>query len=142
MMRVIAGTSVAAGLLATSASAEFKYKLDGKNTEVEFVGTKPQGKHTGGFKKTKGPGYRAASDEFKYKLDGKNTEVEFVGTKPQGKHTGGFKKLKGHVSGAGSDVTTGKVEVEIDVKSLYSDDKKLTGHLLSADFFDVKSHPT
>src|SRR5258708_1416053 len=62
MMRVIAGTLVAAGLLATSASAEFKYKLDGKNTEVEFVGTKPQGKHTGGFKKLKGHVSGAGSD--------------------------------------------------------------------------------
>jgi polyisoprenoid-binding protein YceI len=84
----------------------------------------------------------SASAEFKVKLDGKNTEIAFVGTKPGGKHIGGFKKLSGHVTGSGSDVTTGKVEVVIDVKSMETDDRKLTGHLMGPDFFDAKTHPT
>ena len=35
-----------------------------------------------------------------------------------------------------------KIEVAIDMDSLYSDDPKLTGHLKSPDFFGVKANPT
>lgn len=47
--------AVLAGLLALPVlAAETKYKLDGENTKVEFTGTKPDGKHDGGFKKLTG----------------------------------------------------------------------------------------
>lgn len=42
-----------AGLLAAQASAT-DFPLSGSNTKVEFVGTKPGGKHTGGFAKLDG----------------------------------------------------------------------------------------
>jgi polyisoprenoid-binding protein YceI len=74
----------------------------------------------------------------KYTLTGENTKIEFVGTKKEGKHSGGFKKVTGtvtHDSAWGIDVT-------IDCNSMYSDDTKLTGHLKSGDFFNVKDHPT
>jgi polyisoprenoid-binding protein YceI len=35
-------------------AAETKYALTGDNTKVEFTGTKPEGKHDGGFKKLTG----------------------------------------------------------------------------------------
>jgi polyisoprenoid-binding protein YceI len=76
----------------------------------------------------------------KYALDGENTKVEFVGAKPDGKHTGGFKKVTGTATIDG-EITTLKLEVEIDMDSLYSDDTKLTGHLKSPDFFGVKANP-
>jgi polyisoprenoid-binding protein YceI len=72
----------------------------------------------------------------KYTLNGENTKVSFVGTKKDGKHTGGFKKLEGVVSHDAD----WKIEVTIDCDSLYSDDEKLTGHLKSGDFFNVKDH--
>ncbi len=34
------------------------------------------------------------------------------------------------------------VEVEIDTTSLWSDNERLTGHLKSADFFEVETYPT
>jgi polyisoprenoid-binding protein YceI len=69
-----------------------------------------------------------------------NTKIEFTGTKPGGKHDGGFKKFSGGVELTGDEVS--KVTVEIDTNSLWSDaEPKLTGHLKSPDFFDVKTHP-
>ena len=46
---------VLAVLLATAAAAgDVKYALTGENTKITFVGTKPGGKHDGGFKKLTG----------------------------------------------------------------------------------------
>ena len=75
------------------------------------------------------------------KLTGENTKITFVGKKPDGKHTGGFKTVTGTAKADGTDLTTLKIDVSIDVNSLFSDDEKLTGHLKSPDFFDVKNHP-
>jgi polyisoprenoid-binding protein YceI len=74
-----------------------------------------------------------------FALDGNNTKIEFIGTKPGGKHNGGFKNLTGKASGA--EVTDLKLEVEIDTTSIYTDNAKLTNHLKSADFFEVKTYP-
>jgi polyisoprenoid-binding protein YceI len=79
--------------------------------------------------------------DTKFALDGDNTKVEFVGTKPGGRHVGGFKKLTGTAVVAGDDLATVKLEVEIDMNSTYTDTGKLTNHLKSADFFDVKTNP-
>ena len=74
------------------------------------------------------------------KLTGENTKITWVGTKgAAGKHEGGFKTLTGTAAVSGDALT--RVEVEIDMTSLYSDDQKLTGHLLSPDFFGVKNNP-
>jgi polyisoprenoid-binding protein YceI len=71
-----------------------------------------------------------------------NTKIEWVGTKPDGQHTGGFDKFSGAVELAGDDASKAKITVEIDANSLTSDDPKLTGHLKSPDFFEVKTYPT
>src|SRR5262249_41278863 len=42
---------------------------------------------------------------------------------------------------ANSDAATLKIEVEIDMDSTFTDNKQLTGHLKSPDFFDVKNNP-
>jgi polyisoprenoid-binding protein YceI len=76
-----------------------------------------------------------------YDLTGDNTKVTFVGTKKEGKHDGGFKTVTGTFTVDGTDVTTGKFSVEIDVESIWTDTEKLTNHLKSADFFEVKTYP-
>ena len=78
-----------------------------------------------------------------FKLTGENTKITFVGMKrnPDGKHTGGFKTVTGTAKVDGTDLTTLKLDASIDVNSIFSDDEKLTGHLKSPDFFDVKNHP-
>ncbi len=76
-----------------------------------------------------------------YKLDAKAAKITFVGTKVNGKHSGGFKKLDGKATVDGDDVTTLKIDLEIDTASLYSDNPALTGHLNGPDFFSVKEFP-
>jgi polyisoprenoid-binding protein YceI len=83
----------------------------------------------------------AGAADVKYPLDGENTKITFVGKKPNGKHDGGFKKLSGHATVTDGKIETLKVEVEIDVNSIYTDSDKLTGHLKNADFFDVANYP-
>ena len=85
--------------------------------------------------------YAVSAAETKIELNGKNTEIKFVGSKPDGKHEGGFKTLTGAVTADGSDMAKTKIEVEIEMDSVYSDDAKLTGHLKSPDFFGVKANP-
>ena len=77
--------------------------------------------------------------DVEYKLTKDNTKIEWTGTKPGGKHSGGFEKVNGTASI--TEAAGLKIDVEIDCDSLYSDDKKLTGHLKSPDFFAVKDHP-
>lgn len=79
-----------------------------------------------------------ADDTFK--LTGENTAVKFVGKKTDGKHTGGFKAVTGTAT-CGGDPTSLKIECEIDIASIYSDDDKLTAHLKGPDFFNVKENP-
>ena len=54
MMRVLMSLALAALLTGVAASAETKFELSGDNTKVTFTGTKPEGKHDGGFKAVKG----------------------------------------------------------------------------------------
>ncbi len=68
--------------------------------------------------------------------------VTWVGSKVTGSHDGGFEKFSGTVTVAGDDATTAAIDVTIDATSLWSDTEKLTGHLKSADFFDVETYPT
>ncbi len=76
-----------------------------------------------------------------FPLTDKNTTITFVGTKPGGKHDGGFKGIAGTASVQNNDPTTLKFSVDIDVNSIYTDEPKLTAHLKSPDFFDVKANP-
>jgi polyisoprenoid-binding protein YceI len=70
-----------------------------------------------------------------------NTKIEWVGTKAEGKHDGGFKDYSGSLDLKGNDATAAKISLEINTNSLYSDTPKLTGHLKTPDFFDVKTYP-
>lgn len=84
----------------------------------------------------------ALAGDASFKLNGENTKIEFLGTKPGGKHTGGFKKVTGTATAKAGDPTSLKIAVDIDMTSTYSDNPMLTGHLMSPDFFGVKSNPT
>ncbi|QDU95240.1 YceI family protein [Lignipirellula cremea] len=74
-----------------------------------------------------------------------NTKIEFVGThivevKPDpDARQGEFKVFTGNASLADGKLTA--LSVEIDTESIDANNEKLTGHLKSPDFFDVREHP-
>jgi polyisoprenoid-binding protein YceI len=73
-------------------------------------------------------------------LTGDNTKITFVGTKKTGKHDGGFKKLTGTAK-LGADPTALKIDIEIDMDSIWTDNEKVTNHLKTPDFFDAANNP-
>jgi polyisoprenoid-binding protein YceI len=70
MLRRMIGALLFGVLLASgSALAGGNITLDGKNTKIEFVGTKPGGKHEGGFKALSGTASVTGTDATTLKLD-------------------------------------------------------------------------
>src|SRR5688572_17686342 len=55
----VSGTALAGGTIA----------LDGTNTKIEFVGTKPNGKHEGGFKNVAGTAVGAEPTDLKIDVE-------------------------------------------------------------------------
>lgn len=74
-------------------------------------------------------------------LTAENSKVEFTGSKVTGKHDGGFKDFTGTIDLVNAKPEESSVSVDIDMNSVFADDEKLTGHLKSADFFDVEKFP-
>lgn len=74
-------------------------------------------------------------------INGENSKVEFTGSKVTGKHDGGFKTFTGTIDLVNGKPADSSVYVDIDTGSVFTDDEKLTGHLKSADFFDVAKFP-
>lgn len=68
-----------------------------------------------------------------------DSTVQWTGAKLTGNHLGGFRTVTGDVYVDGDQVTG--ADVEIDMTTIYSDDDQLTGHLSSADFFEVETYP-
>jgi polyisoprenoid-binding protein YceI len=68
------------------------------------------------------------------------SKVEFVGAKVTRDHKGGFRNFDGWIEYAGT--TPSRLEFTIDLNSIFTDTEKLTGHLKTADFFDVAKYPT
>lgn len=69
------------------------------------------------------------------------SQVNFVGSKVTGSHAGGFKSFTGHFTIKDGAPVGNDHQVVIDMKSTFTDDEKLTGHLKSPDFFDVGKFP-
>jgi polyisoprenoid-binding protein YceI len=79
-----------------------------------------------------------------------NTKIDFHAAAPppppKHEHDGGFKKFSGSVKPiADGDITKAKINIEIDIDSIWTDDdgkrNMLTSHLKSPDFFDAKKYP-
>jgi len=80
--------------------------------------------------------------ETKRTVDVESTStIGWVGAKLTGDHTGGFESFEGRVELD----ARGRIEglsFEVDTTSIFSDNDMLTGHLKSADFFDVETYPS
>ena len=73
---------------------------------------------------------------------GDASTIGFVGSKVTGSHEGGFEVFAGTIELVDGDPEGSSIDVEIDTTSLWSDNERLTGHLKSADFFEVETYPT
>ncbi len=89
------------------------------------------------------PATKSAADSAVERLEFSEatSKLEFVGSKVTASHPGGFAKFSGTIELDPANLTASRVKVSIDVHSAFSDSEKLTGHLLSADFFDAAAHP-
>ncbi|MBK5259052.1 MAG: YceI family protein [Thermoanaerobaculia bacterium] len=67
------------------------------------------------------------------------SKIEFVGAKVTRDHNGKFNAFDGWIEYAAGKPS--RVAFQIDLGTLQADDEKLTGHLKSADFFDVAKYP-
>lgn len=70
-----------------------------------------------------------------------NSTVTFVGYKVTGQHNGGFTAFSGTLNLVNGKPEDSSVSVEIDAKSIFADDPKLTDHLKTKDFFEVDKFP-
>jgi polyisoprenoid-binding protein YceI len=77
-----------------------------------------------------------------YAFGPNGSTIDFIGSKVTGMHKGGFRKFAGEFHVTGGKVADTGNKVVIDTTSLWADNDKLTGHLKSADFFNVAQHPT
>lgn len=85
-------------------------------------------------------GGEASADAVKYVFT-PESKIGFVGSKVTGSHTGGFEKFEGYFYAEDGVPVGNDHAIMIDMTSTWSDDEKLTGHLKSADFFDVEKFP-
>jgi polyisoprenoid-binding protein YceI len=87
-------------------------------------------------------GTRAAAapeNAMEYVIRAEST-VGFVGSKVTGSHDGGFRNIAGRLHVAEGKVV-GQPVIKINMLSTWTDNERLTGHLKSADFFDVEKFP-
>ena len=74
-----------------------------------------------------------------------NTKIQFVGTHVGAKpdpRTGGFAKFSGKAQIDETTRALKSVSVQVDTASLFTEIPKLTDHLKTADFFEVREYPT
>jgi polyisoprenoid-binding protein YceI len=79
----------------------------------------------------------AATKEYVIRAESK---IDFTGSKVTGKHDGGFKNFAGTINVTDRKIV-GSPVIKINMKTLWADNQRLTGHLKSADFFDVEKYP-
>ena len=75
-----------------------------------------------------------------YGFSNADSKLDFVAAKVTRKHDGSFQTFGGMVQLVDNDPTKSAVTVDVDTKSIFTDEGKLTEHLKSGDFFDVAKY--
>jgi len=70
-----------------------------------------------------------------------NSKVGFVAAKVTRSHQGSFKQFAGTIDLVANSIPDSRVTIDIETGSVVADDDQLTGHLKTADFFDVAKLP-
>ena len=70
-----------------------------------------------------------------------NSKVDFVAAKITRSHNGSFKQFAGHVDLPANSLPDSRVTIDIETASVETDEPQLTGHLKTADFFDIAKFP-
>jgi polyisoprenoid-binding protein YceI len=70
-----------------------------------------------------------------------NSKVEFVAAKVTRSHNGSFKQFAGAIDLVKDSIEGSSVTIDIEAGSVVTDEDQLTGHLKTADFFDVAKYP-
>jgi polyisoprenoid-binding protein YceI len=90
----------------------------------------------------------ANTSGIKYTVDTKASRVEWIGTKVSGYHTGNVNIKSGELTVSNGNITSGNFVIDMfsivaigPEKVSKENSEKLTGHLHSADFFDVQKFP-
>lgn len=87
------------------------------------------------------PAPAAEAGGTRYAFSQQGSSLNFVGAKVTGKHDGSLGAFNGTIQVVDNDPSKSSVNVDIDVKTISSDNEKLTRHLKSGDFFDVEKFP-
>ena len=80
-----------------------------------------------------------AGDTMTAQVIKEKSSIEFTGAKVTRDHKGKFNNFDGAIAYAGTKPAS--VNFDIDLNSMETDTEKLTGHLKTADFFDVAKYP-
>lgn len=70
-----------------------------------------------------------------------NSKVEFIGAKVTRSHHGSFKQFSGTIDLVNNVAEQSRVAIDVQAGSVVTDEDQLTGHLQTADFFDVGKYP-
>jgi len=70
-----------------------------------------------------------------------NSKIEFVAAKVTRSHNGSFKQFSGTIDLVNNAAEQSRVTIDIETKSVVTDEGDLTKHLQTPDFFDVAKFP-
>jgi polyisoprenoid-binding protein YceI len=90
---------------------------------------------------TPAPPSRNAAGAEVLPIDTTMSKLNWTGSKVTKVHPGGFKTFAGTITLVDGAVEKSKVDLDIDVDSLWADSDRLVGHLKSPDFFDSATFP-
>jgi polyisoprenoid-binding protein YceI len=83
----------------------------------------------------------ATAATMTYEITPANSKIAFEGAKVTKTHPGAFGAFTGSIVVNEKSAEKSTINVEIDIKSMTTDDEGLTKHLMSPDFFDAEKFP-